>query len=105
MDQTVVFSVISATWAISGIVFAYIGYSKGSKKDSYSEGTERGTLRSDITYIMKRSDDMLLEQRDTNKNLNALAERVTRCEESTKSAHKRIDTLEEKEKDKGQGHD
>lgn len=93
MDQNISLAVVGT---ISGIIFAYIGYLKGIKKDSYSAGTMRGTLETDIAYIKHRTDDVLLEQKDTNKSINALAERVTRVEESTKSAHKRIDTIEEK---------
>ncbi len=93
MDQNI--SLVAAG-AVSGIVFAYVGYLKGLKKDSYSAGTIRGTLETDIAYIKHRTDDVLLEQKDTNKSINALSERVTRVEESSKSAHKRIDLIEEK---------
>ncbi|MFA5240444.1 MAG: hypothetical protein WC476_12160 [Phycisphaerae bacterium] len=90
----------SIPWVSAGVissgVFAYTGYLKGLKKDSYSAGTARGTLETDIAYIKHRTDDVLLEQKDTNKCMTVLAERVTRVEESTKSAHKRIDTIEEK---------
>ena len=96
MDQTTAISFIVATGSISAVIFGYAGYSSGLRKDSYSAGTVRGTLETDIAYIKHRTDDVLLEQKDTNKSLNALAERVTRVEESTKSAHLRINTVEEK---------
>ena len=93
MDQNISLAVVGT---VSAIVFAYIGYLKGIKRDSYSAGTARGTLETDIAYIKHRTDDVLLEQKDTNKSINALAERVTRVEESTKSAHRRIDQIDEK---------
>lgn len=96
MDQTTAISLIVAVGSVSAIIFSYIGYSRGIKKDSYSAGTVRGTLETDIAYIKHRTDDVLLEQKDTNKSLNALSERVTRVEESTKSAHLRINAVEEK---------
>lgn len=95
MDQSSI-SLILAAGSISAVVFSYIGYSRGVKKDSYTSGIELGTLESDIAYIKSRTDDVLLEQKDTNKSINVLAERVTRVEESTKSAHKRLDQVEEK---------
>jgi hypothetical protein len=102
LDQTTAISLVVAAGAICGIVFGYVGYSKGTKKDSMQEGREKGSMESNIknleantTYIMRRMDESLLEQKDTNRNLNALAERVTRVEESAKSAHKRLDQLEE----------
>lgn len=93
MDQNVSLAVVGV---VSGMVFAYVGYLKGLKKDSYTAGASKGALETNITYIMRRTDDVLLEQRDTNKNLTALGERVTRVEESAKSAHKRLDQFEEK---------
>jgi len=47
-----------------------------------------------MEYIKHRIDDVLLEQKDTNKSVNALAERVSKVEESAKQAHKRIDRIE-----------
>lgn len=91
LDQN---SFMAIVGLVSGVVFAYLGYQKGLKKDSYSDGADRGTLKNNIDHIMKRTDDILLEQRDTNNKLNNLSERVARVEESAKSAHKRIDTIE-----------
>ncbi|HEY8911198.1 MAG TPA: hypothetical protein VIM51_13115 [Desulfosporosinus sp.] len=89
-------SLIAAVGSISVVVFGYLGYTRGLKKDLYTAGAVRGTLETDIDYIKRRTDDVLLEQKDTNKSINALAERVTRVEESTKSAHKRLDQVEGK---------
>ncbi|MHB1651682.1 MAG: hypothetical protein ACYCVD_04285 [Desulfitobacteriaceae bacterium] len=96
MDQTTSISLIVAVGSVSAVVFGYVGYSRGLRKDYYSAGAVKGTIEADLNYIKKRTDDVLLEQKDTNRSLNNLAERVTRVEESAKSAHKRIDTIEEK---------
>ena len=77
-----------------GVLFGYVGYLRGTKKDSYRDGDKSGALKSDMEYLKRRSDEMLLEQKDTNKSLGALSERVTRVEKSTKQAHKRIDKME-----------
>lgn len=97
MDQVTLFSLITSVGTICAIVFGYIGYAKGVKKESHHEGEIDGTQKADIEYIKRRTDDILLEQRETNKSVNALAERVTRVEESVKSAHKRLDQIEEKD--------
>lgn len=94
MDQVSVISLISSVGVVSGVVFGYVGYSKGAKKESRQEGEIDGAQKADIEYIKRRTDDILLEQKDTNKSMNALAERVARVEESTKSAHKRLDQIE-----------
>lgn len=74
---------------LSSFIFSFISYKKGIK----NEGEYTGEMRSDVQYIKKRSDDMLLEQKDTNRQMNAITERLVKCEESTKQAHKRIDEL------------
>ncbi|HEX2938919.1 MAG TPA: hypothetical protein VHO66_08375 [Ruminiclostridium sp.] len=81
---------ITAAAALSGIIFGWLGYHRGEKKDSEDEGA----LKSDTEYIKRRIDDVLLEQKDTNRSINSLTERVTRVEESSKQAHKRIDGIE-----------
>jgi membrane protein implicated in regulation of membrane protease activity len=48
---------------------------------------------SDIGYIKAGVDDMKREQKESNERHYALVERVTKVEESTKSAHHRIDEL------------
>lgn len=93
METTVIIGMVGT---VSSILFAYLGYQRGVRKESYRQGGHDGELKADIEYIKRRSDDLLLEQKDTNKTLSNLSERVTRVEESSKQAHKRIDKLEKK---------
>lgn len=88
---------IGVVGTICSIVFGYIGYMKGAKKDSHKEGEEEGSLRADTRYIKRRIDDVLLEQRNINNTLSVHSERITRVEESSKQAHKRIDRIERKD--------
>lgn len=99
METSVLVTMVGAVGTVCGILFGYIGYQKGLKTDFYKEGNEDGTLKTDTQYIKRRIDDVLLEQKDTNKSINMLAERVTRVEESSKQAHKRIDAMERKRDD------
>jgi hypothetical protein len=96
MNDVTIFAIIGAVGTISAIIFGYLGYNKGLKKDSYKEGDNDGTLKADIQYIKRRTDDVLLEQRSINTTLGTHSERITRVEESSKQAHKRIDRLERK---------
>ena len=103
MDLATTISFIVAAGSILGVISGYIGYAKGAKKDSYSDGRETGSQHADIDYIKKRTDDILLEQRDTNRKLEGHARelsdhgiQIARLEESVKSAHHRITTVEEK---------
>lgn len=84
MDNTIL---IGIAGTICSMIFAYLGYQRGLKTDA----SEDGALKSSVEYIRKRIDDVFLEQRELNRTVNAHAERLTRVEESTKQAHKRLD--------------
>ena len=82
-----VLSVISGLSAVCAIATFFFARSAGSR----SSGAKDGALSADIQYIKRRVDDVLLEQKDTNKTLDAHAERIACVEEAVKQAHKRID--------------
>ena len=89
-----IITLISLVGILSGIIFSYIGYQRGLKKDIDNNAIKKGSIFTDIEYIKKRIDDVLLEQKDTTKVINTLLERIIRVEEMAKSAHKRIDDIE-----------
>ncbi|MCM1564936.1 MAG: hypothetical protein NC238_03070 [Dehalobacter sp.] len=95
-------ALIGIAGTISGGILGVTGFCRIAKKDQkeekkecqeegQKEGIKEGLLKADTEYIRRRIDDVLLEQRETNKTLNVHAERLTRVEESAKQAHKRID--------------
>ena len=90
---------MSAAWWISlgGVIvsflFGYLGYRRGKREDWSFRGETKGTILSDIGYIKAGVDDLKREQKDTLSRLAELGERLSRCEESCKQAHKRIAEL------------
>lgn len=80
--------------AILGIFLGLFGAKRSLQQDFKREGETEGSFRADLAYIKKRTDDVLLEQKDTNRNLSIITERLVRVEESSKSAHRRLDELE-----------
>ena len=97
MKSSDIFILIGAIGTICSIAFGYAGYQKGLRKENYEDGNSDGEIKADTQYIKRRIDDGLLEQRNMNTVLNSHGERITRVEESSKQAHKRIDGIEEKE--------
>lgn len=77
-----------------GVVVAILGYDRLRKKDCKDDGKDSGAVKADTEYIKRRVDDVLLEQKETNRSVASLSERVTRAEESIKSAWKRIEHIE-----------
>jgi len=85
---------------IAGVIFGYYGYKRGQASEYHrvrevyrTEGEGAGTLRTDIEYIKKRTDDSFLELKDISKVISQISDRLTRAEESLKVAHKRIDEI------------
>jgi hypothetical protein len=83
MDGTVI-ALVSVVGTFCGVVFGYIGYHNGSKKDSTEMGKNNGTIMSDVGYIKAGVDDLKRKQETSGLRHFALAERVTKVEESVK---------------------
>ena len=81
--------------AVLGGISSWLAFARKNRHDSEKDGESRGVIASDIGYIKAGIDDLKRENRETRKEVRELAERVTRCEESAKQAHKRIDEIHE----------
>ncbi len=95
MDISTALALIGGVAAISAIVAAWVGYGRGAKKDIVKDSRTDGALHQDVEYIKRGVDDIRFEQRAMRKDMTDLTERVAKVEESTKSAHKRIDDIKE----------
>ena len=86
-------TLITVSCTALGVFFSWLAFARKNKKDSEKDGESRGVLASDIGYIKAGVDDLKRESRETRKEVHDVSERVTRCEESVKQAHKRIDEI------------
>ena len=69
-----------------------ISYHRRLKKQDFAANVStEATLKVDIEYIKCGIDDIKTDQRDMHEDFRNLSERVTRVEESVKSAHQRLD--------------
>lgn len=88
---------INVLCAVGGIVvsfiFSYLAFRQKEKAETKEGGKHDGVIMSDIGYIKAGVDDLKRENRETSKTLGNYNERITRCEESCKQAHHRIDEL------------
>ena len=82
--------IIAAIAAICTIVTFTINRGK----DKYQEGNDDGGIRGDIKYMRNSFDDLRLDVKEIARKQDQQGERLTRVEESVKSAHKRIDAIE-----------
>jgi peptidoglycan hydrolase CwlO-like protein len=96
MEQTglivgILGGILGAVGVVASIILGTIAYRRAHKQDIASDASVEATLKVDINYIKEGIDDIKTEQHDMVNNLSRLTERVTRVEESVKSAHKRLD--------------
>ena len=78
-----------------GGVLGYLGFKRNTKKDNDDQIQHDTKIDVKLDNIAKNVDEIRLDNKDFAKTVNALGERVTAVEQSTKQAHKRIDSLEE----------
>lgn len=89
-------------WAIvtglSGILLGWLAHIKTARKDAVDAATHDTAidtaLKSDVDYIKRGVDDIKLDMRTQATKIEDIDLRVARVEESTKSAHHRLDRLE-----------
>lgn len=86
---------ISIATAVSGILLGWLGRTRAIRQDAAKEAEAGATLQTDVEYIKRGVDDIRVDMRIQSQRVDGISERVTRVEESTKQAHKRIDRLEE----------
>lgn len=95
MDVSIITALISVLAALSGIVLGWTARAREIKKGIKTDAEMDATIRTDMEYIKRGIDDIRIEQRAHGQRVDALTERVTRVEESSKQAHKRIDRIEQ----------
>ncbi|MGI0534934.1 hypothetical protein KFD70_21830 [Bacillus pfraonensis] len=80
--------------AVLSLAISYLAYSLNKTKAIKSDGQQSAEMRAELGYIRKGVDDIRIDLKASEKQMIALGERVTRVEESSKQAHKRLDNLE-----------
>lgn len=84
---------------ILGCIISYATFYMNSKKNTKQETKEEVAmstkLDTKLDMISKNIDEIRLDNKDFNKSMQQLAERVSAVEQSAKSAHHRIDQLEQ----------
>lgn len=85
---------IALICTLVGAVLSYLGFQRNRGHDIRADTREETETRTKLDYISKGVDDIRIDIKAQQRDIQALKERVIKCEESTKSAHKRIDGLE-----------
>lgn len=86
---------IALLCAISGAVISYLTFQRNKDNAIRAETREDAETKAKLDYISKGVDDIRLDIKSQDRKIEGLTERVTRLEESTKQAHKRINDIKE----------
>jgi len=100
-NMAAITAAISVLATLSGMYLGWTARAKEMAKEHRTEGSAGARLQADVDYIKRGVDELRLEVKDQGRRFDELAERVTRVEESSKQAHKRIDRIERNPPDGG----
>ena len=93
-------AIISLVCTVLGVIISYMAFQRNKTKDIRTDTKEEvegiTIVAQEIKYVSRGVDEIKYDLRDINKNMSDINERLIRVEESTKSAHKRLDNLEGK---------
>lgn len=91
-------TVLSIVSAVCAIVFGYLAFVRNRDKDKEGNAKADATVLTEIGYIKANTDEIKAEQKEQRKTNTEFVSRLTAVEESAKQAHKRIDSIEERER-------
>ena len=96
MENTlsVLLAVTGAFMTLISVTIAIFTFYFNRKKESSDDGAYKGSLKTDIEYIKKGVDELKADNKDIKDDVDELKERIVRVEDSTKSAHHRLDTID-----------
>lgn len=86
-------TIISLVVAIGALIFTALSFRRQTNKDNTESATERANLTADVRYIRNSVDDIKLENKSIQQDIRNMNERLVVVEQSTKSAHNRIDEV------------
>jgi len=88
---------IGSIGTIFGVIITYYTFVRGRDKEIRSEATRDATIEAQLKNIDSGVSEIKSSIQSTDEKVNQMHNDLVRLEESTKSAHKRIDNIVRKE--------
>lgn len=85
---------IALACTLLGAVLSFLTFQRNKGRDIRADTKEGAETKAKLDYISKGVDDIKIDFKVQQREMQELKERVIKNEESTKSAHKRIDAIE-----------
>lgn len=96
LDAQVLIPILLALCAILSLIIGFLTFNRNRDKDVKNDASDSAVIRTKLDNIYQGVDSIRVDIRANEKRVSELSERVIRVEESSKQAHKRIDTIENK---------
>lgn len=78
-----------------GLIVGIATFTRNRDKDIKKDAQEDAETRAKLDYISRGVDDIKLDNKQRDRDMLKMSDRITIVEQSVKSLYKRIDTLEE----------
>lgn len=95
-----ILTALSVVSTVCAIVFGYIAFVRNRDKDKETDAKADAIVLTEIGYIKANTEEIKAEQKEQRKTNTEVVTRLTAVEASAKQAHKRIDTLENKTRER-----
>lgn len=90
-------TIISLVLAFCALLFTALSFRRTQNQDTTETATARAMMTADVKYIRQSIDEIKLENKAIQRDIGDLKAKVVEIDQSTKSAHKRLDDLIRKE--------
>lgn len=87
---------IGAISVALGMALSYLGFMRNRDKDTITKAKEEAQLDTHLRHISRGVDEIRVDMKTNEKQMDRMQEQLIRIDESTKSAHKRLDKVERK---------
>lgn len=86
--------IISLLIAGGALFVAYLTFRRSQHGDTATSAAERASMSADLRYIRTSIDEIKLEYKAIQRDVVDIRERLIKVEQSTKSAHNRLDDIQ-----------
>lgn len=86
---------IALACTLIGSIISYLTFLRNRTNDIKTNSREEAETKAKLDYISRGVDDIKLDNKQRDREILKMSERILIVEQSVKSAHKRLDTLEE----------
>jgi peptidoglycan hydrolase CwlO-like protein len=86
-------TIVAIAVPLIALIFTALSYKRNADHDTGASAAERATMNANISYIRSSIDEIKLDNKSIQKDVQNLTKKVVEIEASCKAAHTRIDDM------------